>query len=131
MSSNIRLKKICQDCGNLFTAKTTVTKFCSDDCAKRNYKKRKREECIQVSKKNTRAEITGQVEAVPGTASRVESGDKFLFDIEELAVLTGLSRRTLFRLMKDKKFPRLKIGNRLLFKKDDVIHYLTVKFERK
>ena len=47
MSSNIRISKICQHCGQEFVAKTTVTKFCSDNCAKRNYKKRKREEKIQ------------------------------------------------------------------------------------
>jgi len=33
--------------------------------------------------------------------------------------------------MENRRFPRLKIGNRLLFKKDDVINYLTIKFESK
>src|SRR5690554_6590748 len=28
MSSNIRITRVCQFCGNSFTAKTTVTKFC-------------------------------------------------------------------------------------------------------
>jgi hypothetical protein len=30
--------------------------------------------------------------------------------------------------MKDHKFPRLKIGQRLLFKKIDVINYITFKY---
>ena len=30
MSSNIRISKVCQHCNRVFTAKTTVTKFCSD-----------------------------------------------------------------------------------------------------
>ena len=42
MSSNIRLEKTCQHCGKKFTAKTTVTQFCSDNCAKRAYKARLR-----------------------------------------------------------------------------------------
>ncbi len=28
MSSNIKLQRICQHCGNEFTAKTTVTQYC-------------------------------------------------------------------------------------------------------
>ncbi|PJJ76468.1 hypothetical protein BXY57_2088 [Thermoflavifilum aggregans] len=49
MSSNIRLQKTCQYCGNRFTAKTTVTQFCSDTCVKRAYKPRKRNEKIEVA----------------------------------------------------------------------------------
>ena len=49
MSSNIRLQKTCQHCGNRFTAKTTVTQFCSDTCAKRAYKQRKRDAKIEVA----------------------------------------------------------------------------------
>jgi excisionase family DNA binding protein len=131
MSSNIRLKKVCQHCGNLFTAKTTVTKFCSDDCAKKNYKKRKREEGIQISNQKTAKEITRRVEKEPETNVRIEPITKSLIDLEELSAITGLSRRTLFRLMENRRFPRLKVGNRLLFKKDDVINYLTIKFESK
>ncbi|HBH06588.1 MAG TPA: DNA-binding protein, partial [Flavobacteriales bacterium] len=42
MSSNMRIPKICQECGSDFIAKTTVTQYCSDRCSKRAYKKRKR-----------------------------------------------------------------------------------------
>ncbi len=49
MSSNIRLPKICQFCGVDFIAKTTVTKYCGDNCAQRAYKKPKREEKIKSS----------------------------------------------------------------------------------
>jgi len=49
MSSNIRLQKTCQHCGNRFAAKTTVTQFCSDTCAKKAYKQRKRDEKIEVA----------------------------------------------------------------------------------
>jgi hypothetical protein len=38
MSSNIRIVKTCEFCKNEFIAKTTVTKCCSDSCAKRFYK---------------------------------------------------------------------------------------------
>uniref|UniRef100_UPI0028B10B01 hypothetical protein n=1 Tax=Sphingobacterium multivorum TaxID=28454 RepID=UPI0028B10B01 len=38
MSSNIKIKKICQQCGQEFIARTTVTKYCGDNCAKKAYK---------------------------------------------------------------------------------------------
>ena len=44
MSSNIRIQRICQQCKNEFTAKTTVTKYCSDRCSKRAYKARQKAE---------------------------------------------------------------------------------------
>jgi hypothetical protein len=53
MSSNIRLKKVCQHCHRPFIAKTTVTKFCGDECAKRNYKKRERDKKITEAIVNT------------------------------------------------------------------------------
>ena len=53
MSSNIRIDKICQHCGEEFVAKTTVTKYCGDVCAKRAYKARKRKEKIQAAKAQT------------------------------------------------------------------------------
>lgn len=47
MSSMIQIKKVCQYCGKEFIAHKTVTKFCSHQCAQRNYKKQKREEKIE------------------------------------------------------------------------------------
>lgn len=49
--------------------------------------------------------------------------------VNGLSVITGLCERTIFRLIKDPAFPRVKIEKRLLFKKDTVIEYLTAKYE--
>lgn len=49
MSTNIRLEKTCQYCGKNFIAKTTLTAFCFDNCAKHCYKNRKREEKVQLA----------------------------------------------------------------------------------
>ena len=128
MSSNIRLKKVCQHCNKVFTARTTVTKFCSDNCAKANYKKRQKEHKIQLSDVDTEKKL-----------SQVKSQDKEkglltgfvvkeMVGMTDLSSMIGLSERTIFRLMKDPGFPRLKIGKRLLFKKDSVMDYLTSKF---
>lgn len=42
MSSNIRILKICEYCKHEFIAKKTTSKTCSDDCAKRLYKLKRR-----------------------------------------------------------------------------------------
>jgi len=55
MSSNIEIERICQHCDKDFIAKTTVTKYCSDDCAKRAYKARKRAEKTEISIAETNA----------------------------------------------------------------------------
>ena len=53
MSSNIHIQRFCQHCGNEFTARTTVTQYCGENCAKRAYKARKRGEKIEISNKQT------------------------------------------------------------------------------
>ncbi len=53
MSSNIQVQRICQHCGNEFTARTTVTQYCSDTCSKRAYKARVRAGKVEQSNKET------------------------------------------------------------------------------
>ena len=53
MSSNISVIRVCEHCGKDFTARTTVTRFCSDLCGKRNYKQRQKEKKINQSNKET------------------------------------------------------------------------------
>jgi len=127
MSSNIRIKKICQHCNAVFIAKTTVTQYCSDACAKANYKKRLKEHKMDASRSSTRQQLS------PELSKNAETSDsakplKELITLSELSAITGLSERTFYRLMKDHKFPRLKIGQRLLFKKNDVLNYITFKY---
>ena len=52
MSSNIYLLKNCQQCNKTFTARTTVTKYCSSSCSKKAWKLRKRTEKIEYYKSN-------------------------------------------------------------------------------
>jgi hypothetical protein len=49
MSSNLFIPKSCKHCGKAFTARTTVTNYCGDTCAKKAYKARKRNEKIQTT----------------------------------------------------------------------------------
>ncbi len=54
MSSNIKVHRICQHCGNEFLARTTITRYCSHKCNSRDYKARKRAEKIKISTKEIR-----------------------------------------------------------------------------
>ena len=46
----IEVQRICQYCEQEFTARTTVTKFCSHTCNQRAYKANKRDKKVKQSK---------------------------------------------------------------------------------
>ena len=100
MSSNIRLQKTCQHCGNRFTAKTTVTQFCSDTCAKRAYKQRKRDEKIEVAIK----EETEKAMYNPAISQK-----EFL-TVDEACQLINASRWTIYRLIDKGELKAGKLG---------------------
>ncbi|MBE7177986.1 MAG: helix-turn-helix domain-containing protein [Mucilaginibacter polytrichastri] len=62
MSSNIKIAKICEFCGNRFIAKTTVTRFCSHKCNSRNYKQKGREKKFAEAKQLLHRQISHQLE---------------------------------------------------------------------
>ncbi len=111
MSSNIRVTRICQECGNDFIAKTTVTKYCGDRCAKRAYKARKRAEKIAASDQATVEEIERPL---------VELQAKEFLSIKEACRLLGVSRTTMWRLTKTGRIKTAKMGRRIIIKKDDL-----------
>jgi excisionase family DNA binding protein len=125
MSSNLTLKKVCQHCGNVFTAKTTVTKFCSDDCAKKNYKLRKRQEAILISNGQTKDSLLTKTTSKP---EHIVMDQQELINIRVLSAVSSIGERTLYRLIKDKEFPKVKIGRVLLFHKKTVIDYIIKKY---
>lgn len=56
MSSNIRISKICDHCGQEFTAKTVKTRYCSHACNRKDYKKAERDKKIDAAKAIIRVE---------------------------------------------------------------------------
>lgn len=92
-------------------AKTTVTKFCGDSCAKRNYKKRKKEVKIKKSEKETVDELM-----LPHLT--VQSKD--YLEIKELFTLLGLSSRTAYRLIKSSQLHAIKLGNKYIIRRKDL-----------
>lgn len=111
MSSNIRIKRICQHCGEEFIAKTTVTQYCGDRCAKRAYKARKKAEKIEASNEETRQQIEQPI---------IELQAKEFLTIQETCKLLGISRTTLWRIIKDGRLKTAKLGTRVIIRKLDL-----------
>ena len=124
MSSNIEVEKICQFCGNKFIAKTTVTKYCGDICAKRAYKQRKRIE------KLSDAEIEELLNEHVGPDRFFMRNSKkpleniikkhSFFTVRQTAVMLGVSERTLFRMIERGQIKAKKLGGRTLIKSQDI-----------
>ena len=118
MSSNIRVTKICEHCHELFEAKTTVTRYCSHTCNRRAYKKRKREEKLKQAVKQTQVQKTVRL---PGPD--VDLGvlhQKAFLNVGEAALLIGISRRTLYRLLESGTLPKRKLGTRTIIRRADI-----------
>jgi len=108
MTSNIRLRRICGHCQQEFTAKTTVTKYCSDICAKRAYKARIRKAKIEQSNKETH-----EMEIKP-------IQDKEFLTIAQACKLLSISRWTIWRAVNRGELKAGKIGRRVILRRADL-----------
>lgn len=116
MSSNVRLQKVCQECGREFIARATVTKFCSHLCNGRYYKREKRSNYLDIALIKEREMRAAAVVSGPSKRGRPRKeyiANNFtlspasplireLLDIQELAIVIGVSKRTVQRLLKDR-----------------------------
>ena len=111
MSSNIFISRICQFCESEFTARTTVTKYCSHRCASRAYKARQRGKEIEKSK-------VERVETLAAPIIKVQTKD--FLSVDEAAELLGVSRWTISRAVKDKRLNAIRLGKRIVIKRSDI-----------
>lgn len=110
MSSNIRLEKTCQHCSKNFIAKTTVTQYCSDTCAKRAYKDRIRSKKIEVA-------IQKNFEQKP--FNPIVNQKEFL-SVKETCQLIGASRWTIYRLIDGGNLKASKLGSRTIIARNEI-----------
>jgi len=111
MSSNILVQRICQHCGKEFAAKTTVTRYCSDECAKKAYKVRKRDEKVDGSNKETQLARNKPLDDLKS---------KDFLTITETCKLLSLSRWTIWRAIRNDELKGAKIGRRTLIRRQDL-----------
>lgn len=104
MSSNIKVQRICQHCGKEFTARTTVTKCCSDKCSKAAYKTRIRAEKVQKSNTETKRIKTQSIE---------ELKVKEFLTVRDIAILLNCSVRSVYYYIESGAIRATNLGQRI------------------
>ncbi|WCM42694.1 helix-turn-helix domain-containing protein [Flavobacterium sp. CBA20B-1] len=104
MSSNIKVQRICQHCGAEFTARTTVTKCCSDKCSKALYKARIRAEKVQKSNSETQQIKTKPIEVIQV---------KEFLTVREVATLLNCSVRSIYYYIESGTIRATNLGQRI------------------
>jgi excisionase family DNA binding protein len=100
MSSNIKIQRVCVQCGMEFTARTTVTRCCGDNCAKRYYKARQK--ALKIEASNTE---TAVIKARPIEELKA----KEFLSVRDVAKLIGCSRQTVYDLINTGKVKAVNI----------------------
>lgn len=104
MSSNIKVQRICQHCGNEFTARTTVTQYCSDNCAKRAYKERVKAAKIEASNQETHRKKKQPIEELKA---------KEFLTVREVAALLNCSVRSAYYYIESGTIKAVNLGQRI------------------
>ena len=104
MSSNIQVQRICQHCGKEFTARTTVTQYCSDTCSKRAYKARLKVSKIEASNKQTQRIKNQPIEELKA---------KEFLTVREVARLLNCSVRSAYYYIESGTIKAVNLGQRI------------------
>lgn len=105
MSSSIEVQRICQHCGAEFTARTTVTKYCSLKCGQRAYKARQRSNKVKRSNTETIRVKTQPMEVLKA---------KEFLTVREVAQLLNCSVRSVYYQIEDGTIKATNLGQRLI-----------------
>jgi excisionase family DNA binding protein len=111
MSSNIEVQRICEYCGKEFTARTTKTRYCSHICNSRAYKDNVKDLKVELSYQESRqilSQFIGELYAKP------------FLNINESCRLLGISRRSIYRLLKSGKLKAGKVGKRTIITRIEI-----------
>ncbi|MBK7605470.1 MAG: helix-turn-helix domain-containing protein [Saprospiraceae bacterium] len=128
MSSNIKIPKFCQYCGQAFVAQTTTTRFCGHKCASRAYKQRKREEKVQTTLSDQIKSVTSansenlqSLQSLPiKTGNFLNLRDKEFLSVQETAILLGASRWTIQRMIQRAELKAGKLGRRTIIPRSEI-----------
>lgn len=104
MSSNIKVQRICQHCGTEFTARTTVTKYCSHKCNQRAYKAQKRAERVKQSNTKTTRIKNQPIEELKA---------KEFLTVREVAQLLNCSVRSAYYYIESGTISAVNLGQRM------------------
>jgi len=126
MSSNIKIPKFCQYCGQAFVAQTTTTRYCSKTCNSRHYKQKKREEKVQAALQQemstpSQMEQMQTLQTLPiKVGNHVNLREKEFLSVQEAADLVGASRWTIQRMIKREQIKVGKLGRRTIIPRTEI-----------
>lgn len=104
MSSNIKIQRVCQFCGTEFTARTTVTKYCTHRCGSLSYKAKKRMEKVQQSNEETKQIKTKPIKELKA---------KEFLTVKEVASLLNCSVRSAYYYIESGTIKAVNLGQRI------------------
>lgn len=104
MSSKIEVQRICQHCGNMFTARTTVTRFCSHKCSNAAHKQRLKAGTIVLTKKETTKTINHSFD---------ELKTKEFLTVREVSRLLNCSIRSTYYNIESGTIKAVNLGQRV------------------
>ncbi|MDR2888192.1 MAG: helix-turn-helix domain-containing protein [Bacteroidales bacterium] len=96
--SKLKIPKVCEYCRKPFEAKTVTTRFCSKECSHKADNARKKAERKEAKQQELIAQIPN---------------NRPYISIAEAVLLFGISRDTIYRLVRMGKIPSINLGDRL------------------
>ncbi len=104
MSSNIQVQRICQQCSNEFTARTTTTLYCSHRCNSAAYKAKIRTEKVEESNKETQRIKSQPIEELKA---------KEFLTVRDIATLLNCSVRSVYYYIESGTIKATNLGQRI------------------
>lgn len=111
MSTNIQVQRICQHCSKEFTARTTVTRFCSNACSSKAYKANVKTLKVELSNRETQRVVSKPIDELKA---------KPFLSVWEAGKLLGVSRRTIYRMLDRGELFSGKAGTRTIIKRTEL-----------
>lgn len=113
MTSSIKIRKVCEWCGEVFYAQKATTRYCSHACNSRAYKKIVRDKHIQETEMKTETIISQQpIQTIK---------DKEFLSFAETGILLGITRQAVYKMVAAGHLKASKISSRLSFiKRSDI-----------
>jgi excisionase family DNA binding protein len=104
MSSNIKVQRICQHCGQEFTARTTITLYCSHRCNSAAYKAKQRAGKVEQSNTETQS-----IRSIPIEELKA----KEFLTVREVARLLNCSVRSAYYYIESGTIKAVNLGQRI------------------
>lgn len=116
-ASTFRITKQCVNCGSIFEAQKTTTKYCSHKCNQRHYKLRKKLEKKGVVEK----ELVNHFKPTSNALSIAHIKEKDYLTVKEVSTLIGCSTKTVYRMIDNKVLKAINLNEKLTrIKREDI-----------